>query len=128
MDRSTADRLALLLATLAARSARPSGVSDCQHLEHSWPRAPVCARPQAWQLSWTAAASRPAWRSRHRRWRSELVGSGIVESRQGGCQQVVAIVEHAGGVFGQVRTLVQITGYIFKMSGKDRLKQCDLIG
>ena len=77
MDRSTADRLALLLATLAARSARPSGVSAVQHLEHSWPRAPVCARPQAWQLSWTAAASRPAWRSRHRRWRSELVGSGI---------------------------------------------------
>jgi len=52
--------LALALATLAARSARPSGVSDCQHLEHKAPRTPVWSLPQAWQLTRTAAANRPA--------------------------------------------------------------------
>jgi hypothetical protein len=69
--------------TRSTRSALPSGVSLVQHLEQSGPRAPVWVMPQAGQTGRGAAGRRPAWRSRQRRWREALVGSGIRGVRQG---------------------------------------------
>jgi hypothetical protein len=76
--RHTLRRLALLSLTRSALAALPSEVSLSQQREQSAPWTPLLLAPHAWQVSGCQGV--PAfWRAYQRRWRSALVGSGIVD-------------------------------------------------